>query len=90
MNSSTITKRAHDTDYGSQATRTNRPRMARPRPSSGTKTSRQWEVLHRVHLAHDADPSEPDEWRKADEGSQEKDLLDHYEKAMGVLAIALQ
>jgi hypothetical protein len=51
---------------------------------------RLWEVLHRVHLAHDADPSEPDQWRRADEGSQEKDMLDHYEKAMGVLAIALQ
>ena len=29
-------------------------------------------------------------WRRADEGSQEKDMLDHYDKAMGVLVIALQ
>jgi len=29
-----------------------------------------WEVLHRVHLAHDADPEKLEQWRKAPEGSQ--------------------
>ena len=31
-----------------------------------------WEVLHRVHLARDADPSKLKEWRRAPEGSQEE------------------
>jgi hypothetical protein len=46
-----------------------------------------WGVLHRVHLAHDADPSKPDEWRRAPEGSQEKIWAEQYEEAMGALAI---
>jgi hypothetical protein len=49
-----------------------------------------WEVLHRVHLAHDADPSKLDEWRRAPEGSQEDIWDEHYDKAMGVLQMSLQ
>ena len=33
-----------------------------------------WEVLHRLHLAHDADHSKLEEWRRAHEGSQEQNL----------------
>jgi hypothetical protein len=49
-----------------------------------------WEVLHRVHLAHGADPSELDEWRSSPEGSQEDIWAAHYDKAMGVLQMSLQ
>jgi hypothetical protein len=49
-----------------------------------------WEVLHRVHLAHDADPSKLKEWRRAPEGSQEEIWAEHYDKAMGVLQMSLQ
>lgn len=49
-----------------------------------------WEVLHRVHLAHDADPSKLDEWRRAPEGSQEDIWAEHYDKAMAVLQMSLQ
>jgi hypothetical protein len=49
-----------------------------------------WEVLHRVHLAHDADPSKVDEWRRAPEGSQEDIWAEHYDKAMGILQMSLQ
>jgi hypothetical protein len=49
-----------------------------------------WEVLHRVHLTHDADPSKLEEWRKAPEGSQEDIWAAHYDEAMGVLQMALQ
>jgi hypothetical protein len=49
-----------------------------------------WEVLHRVHLAHDADPSQLEEWRRAPEGSQEETMASHYDKAMGVLQMSLQ
>ena len=49
-----------------------------------------WEVLHRVHLAHDADPSKPEEWRRAPEGSQEYIWDEHYDKAMEVLQMSLQ
>lgn len=49
-----------------------------------------WEALHRVHFAHDADPSKLDEWRRAPEGSQENDLVDHYDRALGYLGVALQ
>jgi hypothetical protein len=49
-----------------------------------------WEVLHRVHLAHDADPSKVDEWRRAPKGSQEDIWAEHYDKAMGVLQMSLQ
>ncbi len=48
------------------------------------------DVLHRLHLSHDADPSKLEEWRKAPEGSQEDIWADHYDRAMGVLAVALQ
>jgi hypothetical protein len=49
-----------------------------------------WEVLHRVHLAHDAEPSKLEEWRRAPEGSQEDIWAEHYDEAMGVLAMALR
>jgi hypothetical protein len=29
-----------------------------------------WGVLHRLHLAHDADPEKLEEWRRAPEGSR--------------------
>jgi hypothetical protein len=45
-----------------------------------------WEVLHRLHLAHDADPSKLEEWRRAPEGSQQDAWAEHYDEAMGVLA----
>src|SRR5918999_5566707 len=41
-----------------------------------------WEVLHRVHLAHDADTAKLEEWRRAPEGSQENISAAHYDKAM--------
>ena len=49
-----------------------------------------WVVLHRVHLAHDADPSKLEEWRRAPEGSREHTWAAHYDEAMGVLQISLQ
>ena len=49
-----------------------------------------WEVLHRVHLAHDADPSKLEEWRRAPKGSQEDIMASHYDKVMGVLQMSLQ
>ena len=45
-----------------------------------------WEVLHRLHLARDADSSELEEWRRAPEGSQEERWATDYDEAMGVLA----
>jgi hypothetical protein len=47
-----------------------------------------WEVLHRVHLAHDADPSQVEEWRRP-QGSQENIWAEHYDNAMAVLSMAL-
>jgi hypothetical protein len=49
-----------------------------------------WGVLHRLHLAHDADPSKLEEWRRAPEGSQENIAAAHYDEAMGVLAMSLR
>ena len=49
-----------------------------------------WEVLHRLHLANGADPSKLEEWRRAPEGSQEEIWAAHYDRAMGVLRMALQ
>ncbi len=49
-----------------------------------------WGVLHRLYLAHDADPSKLEEWRRAPEGSQEEIWASHYDKAMSVLQMALQ
>jgi hypothetical protein len=49
-----------------------------------------WGVLHRVHLAHDADPSKLDEWRRAPKDSQEDIWAEHYDKAMGILQMSLQ
>ena len=48
-----------------------------------------WEVLHRLHLSHDADPSKLEEWRRAPEGSQEEIWAEHYDEAMGILATRL-
>jgi hypothetical protein len=31
-----------------------------------------WEMLHRLHLSHDADPSKLEEWPRAPEGSEEQ------------------
>ena len=39
-----------------------------------------WEVLHRLHLSHDADPSKLEEWRGAPEGSQEDIWAAHYDR----------
>ena len=49
-----------------------------------------WGVLHRLHLAHDADPSRLEEWRRAPEGSREDALAAHYDEAMRVLQMSLQ
>ena len=49
-----------------------------------------WGVLHRLHLAHDADPSKLEEWRRAPEGSQEQIWAAHYDQAMGVLAMSFE
>ena len=49
-----------------------------------------WEVLLRLHLAHDADPSKVEEWRRAPEGSQEDLWADHYDEAMDRLAMSLR
>jgi hypothetical protein len=49
-----------------------------------------WEVLHRVHLSHDADPSRLEEWRRAPEGSQEDIWAEQYDEAVGTLEVALR
>jgi hypothetical protein len=49
-----------------------------------------WGVLHRLHLAHDADPSKLEKWRKGPAGSQEDALATHYDEAMRVLQMSLQ
>jgi hypothetical protein len=49
-----------------------------------------WAVLHRLHLAHDADPSKLEEWRRAPEGSQEQIWAAHYDEALRVLQMSLQ
>jgi hypothetical protein len=43
-----------------------------------------------VHLAHDADPSKLEDWRRAPEGNQEDIWAEHYDKAMGILQMSLQ
>jgi hypothetical protein len=48
-----------------------------------------WEVLHRLHLAHDADPAKLEEWRRAPEGSQEEILAAHHDEAIRVLQMSL-
>jgi hypothetical protein len=45
-----------------------------------------WELLHRLHLAQDADPSKLEEWRRVPEGSREGAWAADYDEAMGVLA----
>jgi hypothetical protein len=49
-----------------------------------------WGVLHRLHLAHDADPKKLEEWRRAPKGSREDALAAHHDEAMGVLQMSLQ
>ena len=49
-----------------------------------------WGVLHKLHLAHDADPSKLEQWRRPPEGSQANIWAAHYDEAMGVLAMALE
>jgi hypothetical protein len=49
-----------------------------------------WGVLHRLHLAHDADSEKLEEWRRAPEGSREDALAAHYDEAMRVLQMSLQ
>jgi hypothetical protein len=49
-----------------------------------------WGVLHRLHLAHDADPAKLEEWRRAPEGSREDALAAHYDEAMRILQMSLQ
>ena len=39
-----------------------------------------WEVLNRLHLANDADPSKLEQWRRAPEGSQEEIWAEHYDR----------
>ena len=49
-----------------------------------------WEVLHRLHLAHDADPSKLEEWRRAPVGTQEDLWATHYGEALHVLWMSLK
>lgn len=49
-----------------------------------------WNALHRVHFARDIDPSELDAWRRKPQGSPENDLVEHYDRALGYLGVALQ
>jgi hypothetical protein len=51
---------------------------------------RLWSTSHRLHLAHDADPSEVERWRRAPEGSQEQIWAAHHDEAMRILAMSLQ
>ena len=48
-----------------------------------------WGVLHRLHLAHDADPSKLEEWRRAPEYSPEQIAAAQHDEAMFVLGIFL-
>ena len=48
-----------------------------------------WEVLHWVHFSHEAGPSRLEDWQRAPEGSQEEVWAEHYDEAMGVLAMEL-
>ena len=49
-----------------------------------------WEALHRVRFSHEAGPSRLEDWRRAPKGSQEEVWAEHYDEAMGVLAMGLQ
>jgi len=49
-----------------------------------------FEVLHRLHLSHDADPSKLEEWRRSPAGSQEDIWATHYDDAMRVLQMSPQ
>jgi hypothetical protein len=49
-----------------------------------------WEALHRVHFSHEVGPSRLEDWRRAPKGSQEEVWAEHYDEAMGVLAMGLQ
>jgi hypothetical protein len=46
-------------------------------------------VLHWVHFSHEAGPSRLEDWQRAPEGSQEEVWAEHYDEAMGVLAMEL-
>ena len=48
-----------------------------------------WEALHRVHFSHESGSSRLEDWRRAPEGSQEEVWAEHYDEAMGVLAMDL-
>jgi hypothetical protein len=48
-----------------------------------------WEALHRVHFSHEAGPAQLEDWRRAPEGSEEDIWAEHYDEAMGVLAMGL-
>ena len=45
-----------------------------------------WEVLHRLHLAPDADRSKLEKWRRAPKDRQEERWAADYDEAMGTLA----
>ena len=45
-----------------------------------------WEVLHRLHLAPDADRSKLEKWRSAPKDRQEERWAADYDEAMGTLA----
>jgi hypothetical protein len=49
-----------------------------------------WEALHRVHFSHEAGPSRLEDWRRAPKGSEEEVWAEHYDEAVGVLAMGLQ
>jgi len=49
-----------------------------------------WEALHRVHFSHEAGPAQLEDWRRAPKGSQADIWAEHYDEAMGVLAMGLQ
>ena len=48
-----------------------------------------WTVLHRLHLAHDADPSKLEQWQRTPEGSQEQMWASRYDEAIRVLQKSL-
>jgi hypothetical protein len=49
-----------------------------------------WEMLHRLHLSHDADPSKLEEWPRAPEGSEEQIWAAIMTRRSAFLAMALQ
>jgi hypothetical protein len=49
-----------------------------------------WKALHRVHFSREASPAQLEDWRRAPKDSQEEVWAEHYDEAMGVLAMGLQ